>query len=998
MPSQLIQRFIFAGSIIVSLLTCTPARSQATEPVVKAEDLPRVKPTEPANALKTFQVRPGFHIELVAAEPMVVDPIAMSFDENGRLFVIEMRDYPDRRSEKLGRIKLLEDTDGNGTFDKATVFLDHLPWPTALICTRGGILVGAAPDLMFAKDTNDDGVADDVKSLYTGFGNTQGEKLNVQGLFNSLNWGLDNRIHGCSGHDGGVITSALHPTTQPLDVRSSDFVLNPLDWSMQLESGGGQYGLSFDPFGARFTCSNSSHCEVYMYDSRYAARNASYTPPDPRISIAADGPAAEVFRISPEEPWRVIRTRWRVAGLVGGPVEGGGRSAGYFTGATGITIYRGSAFPKAYVGDAFVGDAGGNLIHHKRIRRHGLDYIAERPADEVKREFIASTDNWFRPVDFANAPDGTLYVADMYRETIEHPWSLPPNIKKFLDLNSGNDRGRIYRIVPDHYQQPEPPRLGQAMTSELVATLEHPNGWHRDTAQRLLVERQDKSAIPMLGEMVETSLSPLGRLHALHTLDGLGALTEAQAIKAMDDADPHLRADAVKLSEQFLSNGAASSGLWSKLQSLADDPDIVVRYQLAFTLGQISHPDRSAALAKIAARDIASPWARAAVLMSLNNGAADVFAALAQDKSLTATEPGKAFLTQLAQIIGGQSNERAIGAVADFARAAAGAKAALAFSVACGLAEGREQAAASTPLPALQSLLPLASQTIENSAAPLAARIKAASFLGYIDSPAAAGALLHLLDTDRGTSLRSAALSSLLRMKQTDSTGEILQRWSRLPPAIRIDAAAGLLTRPARAAALLAAVRTRSVPAADLSASQTNFLRNHPDAAVRALAQKILAPPATNRATLIQSFRPALSLAGDAAKGKRIYEQRCISCHRVGGGSASEGFAVGPDLVTVRNSGKEKLLINILDPNREVAANYIAYLVETKDGQSILGLIASDTPNSITLRQPYGRETIVPRGQIKRMSSEHKSLMPEGLEAGLKPQDVADLLQFVARN
>src|SRR5438874_1080113 len=204
-----------------------------------------------------------------------------------------------------------------------------------------------------------------------------------------------------------------------------------------------------------------------MYDARYAARNPYAQLPDPRISIAADGPAAEVYRISPEEPWRVIRTQWRVAGLVPGPIEGGGRSAGYFTGATGITIYRGDAMPEL-TGDAFVGDAGGNLVHHKKIHRDGVALVAERPADEQKVEFLASTDNWFRPVDFANAPDGCLYVMDMYREVIEHPWSLPPNIKKYLDLNSGNDRGRIYRITPEKFSQRVAPKLPTATTDELV--------------------------------------------------------------------------------------------------------------------------------------------------------------------------------------------------------------------------------------------------------------------------------------------------------------------------------------------------------------------------------------------------------------------------------------------------------------------------------------------------------------------------------------------------
>ena len=365
------------------------------------------------------------------------------------MFVIEMRDYSEHRAEKLGRIRMLEDKDGDGVYETSTIFLDHLPWPTAVMCVNGGVLIGACPDIIFAKDTNGDGVADEVKTIFTGFGSTQ-TKLNVQGLFNNFNWGLDNRIHGCSGEDGGMVTQAMHPNAPPLDVRGKGFVIDPRDWSMTTEAGGGQYGISFDPTGRMFTCTNSSHCEMFMYDSRYAARNPFATLPDPRISIAADGPAAEVYRVSPEEPWRVIRTRWRVAGLVGGPVEGGGRSAGYFTGATGITIYRGDAFGPEYVGDAFVGDAGGNLVHHKHIRPgpDGIEPIAERPNDEKKIEFAASNDTWFRPVDFANAPDGCLYICDMYREVIEHPWSIPPEIKKYLDLDSGRDRGRIYRIAP----------------------------------------------------------------------------------------------------------------------------------------------------------------------------------------------------------------------------------------------------------------------------------------------------------------------------------------------------------------------------------------------------------------------------------------------------------------------------------------------------------------------------------------------------------------------
>ena len=277
--------------------------------------------------------------------------------------------------------------------------------------------------------------------------------------------------------------------------------------------------------------------------------------PAPRVSIAADGPAAQVYRISPDEPWRVIRTGWRVNGVVAGPVEGGGRPSGYFTAATGITIYRGNAWPPEFLGDAFIGDVAGNLVHRKKIQSRGVELIAERPSDETKVEFLASRDNWFRPVQIANAPDGTLYVADMYREVIEHPWSIVPSIKKHLDFNSGNDRGRIYRIVPEGFKQPKLPQLGKASTVELVATLAHSNGWHRDTAARLLYERQDKAAVPALKKMVEKSNFPPARLHALYALDGLGALTDKILLTALADTDPTVRMHSVKLGERVAANG-----------------------------------------------------------------------------------------------------------------------------------------------------------------------------------------------------------------------------------------------------------------------------------------------------------------------------------------------------------------------------------------------------------------------------------------------------------
>src|ERR1051326_8179608 len=637
------------------------------EPTVTSNDLPRFPAIEPKDALKTFQIKKGFHLEIAACEPNIASPVALSFDENGRLFVVEMIDYSERREEvpHLGRIRMLEDTDGDGVYDKSTVFADNLPWPTAVFCYNGGIFVGATPDILYLKDTDGDGKADVRETVFTGF--AEGVKrINVQGMLNSFIWGLDNRIHGATSGNGGVGHSLKHPELKPIDLHGRDFVIDPRTMIMTSEAGGGQHGLSFDDRGRSVACNNSDHMRLFMYDDRYASRNPFYAMPACLASIAVDGPAAEVYRISPEEPWRVIRTRWRVAGLVGGPIEGGGRASGYFTGATGTTIYRGDAFPQEYLDNAFVGDAGGNLVHRKILIPDGVGLKAERAPGEEKIEFMASTDTWFRPVQFANGPDGAFYVIDMYREIIEHPWSLPENIKKFLDLNSGNNRGRIYRIVPDGFKRPKQPRLGKASTQELVATLENPNGWHRDTASRLLYERQDKSAGPLLEHLLSASNFPLARMHALHALDGLAELTESQILIGLNDADAVVREHAIKLSEKFFNNGLLSEKLLNKLQQLASDSSIRVRYQLAFTLGEIKGSAKLAPLAAIAKQDLESSWTQAAILSSLAEGAADVFKMVSGDAKVRDSKAGQEFLRELAKLVGASNKREEIAQVLEF--------------------------------------------------------------------------------------------------------------------------------------------------------------------------------------------------------------------------------------------------------------------------------------------------------------------------------------------
>ncbi len=970
----------------------------APQPELASREMPRFPSVEPAKASGTFQIKPGFRLELAASEPLITSPVTVCFDELGRLFVAEMIDYSERREETphAGRIRLLEDVDGDGVFDKSTVYADNLPWPTALICSRGGVYVGATPDIIWLKDTNGDDKADERRVVFTGFG-SGASRLNVQALINSFNWGLDNRIHGATGPIGGNRVQPVPPLEGPvLDLRGLDFSFDPLTHRIRPESGGGQYGLSFDSAGRKFVCSNSDHLQLILMDHRYMARKSDIAMPSSRVSIAADGPAAEVFRISPDEPWRIVRTRWRISGVVPGGVEGGGRVSGYFTGATGATIYRGDAYGPDFVDNAFIGDAGGNLVHRKLLSPDGMSLVARRPDDEKEVEFLASRDTWFRPVHFQNGPDGCLYVVDMYREVIEHPWSIPEAIKKHVDLNSGNDRGRLWRIVPERFQRPKRLVLGTASSLELVRALESANGWTRETASRLIYEQQDKMAIPALESLVSNSTTALGRMHGLYALAGLGALDVSRHLLGrLADPDSRVRQHAIRLSELFLINSNGSPALVERLLSMTADESLQVRYQLALSLGEVRHPGRTTALVALARRDAGDPWMTVAILNSLSDGAWAMFTALVSDRTLLEAKGGADFTAKLVQLIGARHHETEVEGVLEFALQAQNAR--WMASLARALLAGSSRAGVSPSTldrgGRLKSLFDRARLRAVDGRLEDRERLEAIQLLA-LTTFEESGKILATLVTggEVGDPIRAAAISSLAQYPNPEVATILLQSWREYSGRLRAEALAALTTRTDRVRVLLAALESKTVNASEIPLATVASLRGHKDTSIARLANQVF-PPESSSADVLKSFQGSLPLAGDAERGKPIYLERCASCHRVG----KDGSALGPDFVTVKSGGKEKLLTSILHPNAEVAPQYIAFQVETRDDDSYLTIIANETTSHVTLRMANQQELTLPRTKIKGMKSSGQSLMPDGLGAGLTWQQMADLLEFVSK-
>lgn len=957
-----------------------------------AKELPRIPPLPRDEAGKSFRVREGFQVVPVALDNLVRSPVSAAYDADGRLYVVEMRGYPFPEKPPTGCVKRLEDTDGDGVFDRATVFLDGLNWPTSVVCSGAGVFVVAAPDLLYASDADDDGVAERREVLYRGFG-TQ----NVQALANGLLWGPDGWIYGVSGGNGGDIRDLRHLERPAVSVRGRDFRFRPDGSAFEAISGGGQFGHAFDDWGHRFTCNNSDHIRQIVLPSHYLDRNPAAITASVIADIAAEGPAAPVYRISTPEPWRVVRTRQRVADPAFNGLPPTERvPMGFFTSATGVTIYRGSAFPPEFRGNAFIGDVGGNLVHRKVLTKGEGVFVATRGDANRKSEFLASTDNWFRPVNFANTPGGCLLLLDMQRETIEHPHSIPDPIQKHLDLTSGRDRGRLYEIRPDGFTPRPAPRLSKAPAAELVRHLADADAWGRETAQRLLIERRDPSATPALRDLDRSRPNAAARMHALWTLAALGALEAADLDAAFADPEPGVREGAARLSERFL---VRSPELRARLVALAGDSDPMVRLQAAFSLGEHRGVEALSALAAIAARDRASPWIHAAVLSSLAGRAGPFLGAMEADAGGFRDESGRIWLEEVAALAGAERRPEAIAAALRWVTRG-DADMASRRAAALGLDRGLRRAGGSLrgflSGESARGIAPLFASAREEAAAeslPVGRRVEAIRVIAIGPIDEAIGTLPALLDARQPAEVQNAALSALGALPDPRVGPEVVARWKRLGPSSRREAAEVLFARADRLAALLDSIESGAIAPSEIDSARRSAAAKSAEMTLRERAAKLLGGTSRlDRARAIEAFRPALP-GGSSSRGAAVFARVCATCHKAEG----RGESVGPDLATVASRTADDLLIHILDPNREVAPTYLDYRATLTDGRIVTGRIASETASSIAFQRAGGVTETVPRDQVEQVASSGLSLMPEGLEASLTPSEMADLIAYLRR-
>jgi putative membrane-bound dehydrogenase-like protein len=947
-------------------------------------------PLSPDDAQRAFQLADSsLRIELAAAEPEVVDPVAIRFDEDGRMWVVEMRDYPlgnPAGGEPLSRIRVLEDRDGDGRFESATTFADKLLFVTGLQPWKGGVFVTRSGALAYMKDTDGDGRADVDEIWFTGFA-----ELNSQLRANHPRLGLDNWIYVANGLRGGKVVNRKLGEEEPINISGMDFRFDPLTGKAEAISGNGQFGLCFDDWGNRFNCSNRNPVRHVVIEDRYLKANPGVTVPATVNDVAAWGEQSRIFPIS---------RAWTTSNL----------HAGQFTAACGVYIYRGDLLPAEFKGNAFTCDPTGNLIHREIMQPAGPTFTSK--AAYEGKEFLASPDEWFRPVNMELGPDGALYVVDMYRCVIEHPDFVPDELKRRPDLRLGDDRGRIWRIVPTEKTSAkrnrgvDAPPLSKTLNDDLLLLLGDTNAWQRETAQRLLFEREWRPTDDRLVKLVTDSPSPQGRAHALSLLrsSGIGRQNQDVIPKLLADSDHHVRRLAL-FSAASITN--APFPVWSRQsRTLLADEAGDVRFAARLCMPSIDAV--SSFLAGRAMEDYVSqaiadandPWQRAAVRLSLDSGKAQQFLVVAGVRT-RANGPlpkiGQAawpLIRELTEQAAANiepielANRTALGYV-NTLRVDEGLAVASLLGGVKGLA--RRRVVPMEPRPGqFERMRAQLAAIVANSGQDFSVRRDALEVLSYL--PDSSAQIAPFLSRETDQSIRIAAVGALTRQSGSETWQSLLNDFPSDTPPIRRAIIDGLLSNAERTKLLLDAIEGGQIKASEIDALQIKRLVESRDAAIKDRAAKVFAAamPA-DRAKALADYQPALQMKGDAPKGQAVFEKNCAACHRIAG----IGSNVAPDISDSRTKKPEQLLADILQPNRAIDNNYVGYSLRQLDGTVLTGILTAETATSITLRQQGGKDAVIPRSEIDELRSSGQSLMPDGLERNIPLEDMADLLSFI---
>lgn len=950
-------------------------------------------------ALDSFQIEPGMRIDLIAAEPLVIDPVAIAFDEDRQMYVVEDRGYPDPAeggsTTTLGRVALLKDTNGDGVYNKRFEFATGLTYPNGLMPWKGGVFVTCSPDIYYLKDTDNDGIADIRKVVLTGFFATQTAQIRMS----HPTMGLDGWIYVTAGLNGGNVTSPDHPDRPAVAFKQTDGRFNPETFEFQVTGGKSQFGLTFDTYGRRFGCSNRHPIMHSVMEPWYLRRNADLLFNETVQNVSKVEAEATVYPVS-----HSVTSADFIPKLIG-------RShAGTFTAASGLMVFNGTGLTAAHQGNIFICESAQNLIQRQIVHPDGVSFRSETAYEG--REFISSTDEWFRPVSLQHGPEGGLYLADMHRKVIDHPAYIPEEARGGLDWESGKTDGRIYRIVrKDFVEKKFDPRTGissSASTETLANALSSAEEWERNTAHRLLFERKDLAAVPFLKSVAINSTFPESRTRAIWLLNSLRSLDLTTLKVAFADKVAGVREQAVLLAAE-LSNKYPE--LVQAVVLASNDQDMRVRYNCALVLGSMDGKDVVQSLAKIAARDGADKWVRAAVLSGIEkrmpefltsfraqqNANSLAFASVMKDlgqlygNGATAADcrvllqevlasKGEpewriATLLGLAEGVKGRANE--------FGKSAKG----LLYAVQGNTAPAKDIAS-------LDAFINRVLLIAGNSEEKTRLRILATALLAYTDFDRSYAALQKMVATSTPPELLLEVISSLNGLNDPRGAAILLDKksWSAYTPRIKSAVVAAVVSKPAFINELFAAIEKGNITGAELSSADRTRLMSDKNKEISERAKGLFKElEGGDRMKVYNDYRAAFSTNGDPKLGKAVFQKVCSACHTY----QNVGGKVGPDLTGVKNQPADALMLHILVPNYEVLPAYQSVSVRTNDGSSFSGWLVSENENSLTLRTTFGTDESILRKNVAALSNSGLSLMPDGLEQSITRDEMSKLIAYL---
>lgn len=971
-------------------------------------------PTRPDAAQKGIDLHPDFELSLTAAEPLVVKPISIDWDARGRMWVALTPGYPHK--EKFSgvpahdELAILVDRDGDGRMDERKTFHKGLDLVTAFVLHRDGAIVGAAPDILWLRDTDGDDACDKVETVFTGFGFGD-----THAVISNFRWGPDGWIYATQGYSGGASNHITNAAGRDFGkIGNGLFRFRPDGSAIEIVSsyGSNTWGCSFNEEGELFfTMANGAHLRHVVLPEKFLAGN--------RVdNVASWKDIPDHDRVFPA----VVRTDAPYAQIdfVGG-----------FTAAAGSTFYDGGAWPDEWRNSHFVCEPTVNLVHHDLVEPDGVSFRARKTREA---EFIASTDLWFRPVDVRVGPDGALYVLDFYNQAAVHndtrgPEHGPTNAAIRPDRD--HVHGRIWRVQHKQAKKNAVALPLPTKAEEAVALLEHPNAWVRSTVVRQAVESADRRFAELATEVCHGPEYSLARVSAAWFLARVGA-TPSHFYRWLFDADasPPMTRVAARLFAQMpelLGNTA-----WYKagVEPLAMSD---ARLRLLAACAFSEAPNAAAMLER--APDLAEhaagaddAWTRSmAVRLASRNAAAHLRHSLdgrldlerVARPALAAAlgrDAGRTLLAVMEVLADPRfasrtpEQERVLSTIATSAKPIdAATRAAMTPSLRKLLgAPTDELAAAALPLTDVWKLQSELSMEIDalgarierrllESEAPLERRVRAFEALLSIPSRRAR-ALEHvgsLLEASRGPQEQMAVLAALAKTDDLAAARALADHYATLTLEARERAFEMLVARASWSNELLARLEAGAIAIADLGPQKTHRLRNHPEATVSQRATKLLetlagASNAQVNALIARLLPEVDKPGGDRIRGKHVFEQNCASCHPAFGA----GGNVGPDLTGIGAHGAHDLLPIILDPNRAVEAAFAEWVATTVDERNFAGVMVRETSDSVVLRSSAG-DAVLAREDIETLRNTGRSPMPAGFEA-LGAPALRDLIAYLA--